>query len=33
MEKLGGWDDENAGKTIEETNHRVWATRGGNEAT
>ena len=31
--KLGGWDDKNAGKIAEETHHRVWATRGGNETT
>lgn len=33
VEKLGGWDDESAGKIVEKTNHRVGATRGGNEAT
>ena len=33
VQKQGGWNDKNAGRMVEETNHRVWTTKRGNEAT
>lgn len=33
VDKLGGWNDECAGRMVEKTNHSVWTTKGGSEVT